>query len=90
MSTGQIAEALQERGVTKDTKSPFGNIVSAVISHLRAKGEVGAVSEGLYELTSEGRAMWQHIKNSQKFKLSQSDAIEPTLLDGPPPVAVQG
>lgn len=78
MSTGQIAEALQQRGVKKETKSPFGNIVSAVLSNLRVKGEVEPVGDGLYQLSDAGRSMWKHIKSGPKF---QAASTSPTLLD---------
>lgn len=83
MGTGAIAEALQARGVVKEGPSRFGNIVSAVISNLKTKGEVESV-DGLYQLTDPGRTMWAHIKAGSKFRLSQSAvAQERDLLQEP-------
>lgn len=72
--TGQIADALQKGGLVKEG-SRFGNIVSAVIHHLKTKGEIVAVEDGLYGLTDAGRAMWAHIKASTKFRQSQQPGV---------------
>jgi hypothetical protein len=78
MGTGQIAEALRERGIQRETQSPFGNVVSAVLSNLKAKGEV-TTENGLHVLTDAGRSMWNHIKHSQKFRDAQAGGQ--SLLD---------
>lgn len=81
MGTGAIAEALEQRGVKKAGPSRFGNIVSAVISHLKSKGELEAVDGGLYQLTKAGREMWGMIRASAKFRQTQDATTAPGLLD---------
>jgi hypothetical protein len=68
--TGAITAALEARGMQSRSQSRFGNLVSAVLSNLRVKGEVQAVDDGLYQLTEAGRTMWAHIKTSPKFQMT--------------------
>jgi hypothetical protein len=80
LGTGAIASALEARGMTTNGPSKFGNLVSAVISNLRSKGEIDG-TEGMYELTQAGRSMWAHIKASPKYRVAQSaESSEGTLL----------
>ncbi|HEY2431570.1 MAG TPA: hypothetical protein VGI12_02780 [Vicinamibacterales bacterium] len=80
MGSGALANALRQRGLEKQGPSRFGNVVSAVISNLKAKGEIEAVDGGLYQLTAAGRAMWAHIRASAKFRISQGLMTQDDLL----------
>ena len=64
LATPEIARRLEEGGIT--TKGArFSSIVSAVISTMKAKGEVEG--EGTYQLTQMGREAWQHIKITPRY-----------------------
>ncbi len=67
MGTGAITTALEERGMKSKSQSKFGNLVSAVLSNLRVKGEA-EVNDGQWQVTGAGRTMWAHIKTSPKFQ----------------------
>jgi hypothetical protein len=80
--TGQIADALLAGGYQTSGASRFGNMVSAVLSNMKTKGEVESNEEGGYRLTDAGRKTWELIKQGTKFK----DAI---TGDKQPPLAIQ-
>jgi hypothetical protein len=47
-------------------------MVSAVLSGMKAKGEVEANDEGGYRLTNEGRNTWAMIRQGNKFRAAMS------------------
>jgi hypothetical protein len=61
MSTGEIAVALRQGGITSNAASFAGN-VSAILSVMsRQKGEVSAVENG-WVISPIGRQAWAHIR----------------------------
>ena len=75
--TGQIANALKEGGYETNA-AQFGNMVSAVLSTMKTKGEVETNEEGGYRITPNGRHTWELIKQGAKFRSAVSS--EPPLL----------
>lgn len=68
LTTAEIAEALQARGV-KSSGQRFGSIVSAVVSDMRAKkSELEVVEDGRYQLTKTGHDAWEHIKMTPQYR----------------------
>lgn len=77
MRTGEITQAIKDGGYHTDS-SHFGNAVSAVLSGMRAKGELEASEDGSgYRISELGRMNWSHIKQGAKFR---SMSTGPTLL----------
>jgi hypothetical protein len=54
-------------------------MVSAVLSTMKAKGEVETNDDGGYRVTEQGLATWNGIRQGIKFKISTS-STEPSLL----------
>lgn len=81
MTTGAVTRALQARGVHKEGVSRFGNIVSAVLSNLRVKGEVEVIGNTGYQLTPAGRTMWAHIRATHKFQVTQQTPAQDSFVD---------
>ena len=75
--TGEIASAILAGGYKSDA-GRFGNLVSAVISGMKAKGEVETNDIGGYRLTEKGRNTWELIRQGGKFRASLLG--EPSLL----------
>jgi hypothetical protein len=65
--TGDIATALLAGGYQSDA-AKFGNLVSAVLSNMKSKGEVEATEDGGYRLTETGRHTWAMIRQGAKFR----------------------
>ena len=76
--TGEIANALLAGGY-KSEAARFGNLVSAVLSNMKAKGEVETSEDGGYRLTDDGRKTWNLIRQGAKFRTAISSS-EPPLL----------
>lgn len=74
--TGEIAAAILAGGY-KSEAGRFGNLVSAVISGMKTKGEVETNDDGGYRLTAKGRATWELIRQGGKFRASTM--AEPSL-----------
>jgi hypothetical protein len=72
--TAQIATQLRDGGYQSGGAN-FANIVSGVLSTLKARGEVEGSSEEGYRLTIAGQAAWQHIKSSPKFTSQQTSLV---------------
>jgi hypothetical protein len=66
MKAAEIAIALLNGGVRSNGKDFAGN-VSAVISTMKAKGEVEQAEDGGHRLTDNGRLAWAAIKHSPKY-----------------------
>lgn len=65
--TGEITASLRENGY-QTAAANLGNMVSAVLSSMKAKGEVESSVDGGYRITDAGRATWNLIKQGNKFK----------------------
>lgn len=76
--TGQIANALLAGGYKSDA-AKFGNMVSAVLSNMKAKGEVEFVEDAGYRLSDDGRRTWNLIRQGSKFRAAIS-STEHSLL----------
>jgi hypothetical protein len=76
--TGEIAKALLAGGYKSDA-TRFGNMVSAVLSQMKAKGEVETNDDGGYRLTEAGRNTWALIRQGHKFRAAISPS-EQSLL----------
>ena len=82
MRNGEIADAIRAGGYHSGAGS-FPNAVSAVLSGMRAKGEIDGNAELGYYLTDLGKEIWNTIKRSDRFRsimAHSSSATEPTLL----------
>jgi hypothetical protein len=77
--TGEIARALLAGGY-QSAAERFPNLVSAVLSAMKAKGEVETNDDGGYRLTEKGRQTWALIRQGTKFRAATSTASEPSLL----------
>jgi hypothetical protein len=77
--TAQVTDALVAGGYQSRGSSRFGNMVSAVLSNMKAKGEVEANDEGGYRITEAGRHTWGLIRQGTKFREAISSS-EPSLL----------
>lgn len=65
LSTGEIAVALQQGGITSSGKSFSGN-VSAVLSDMgRVRGEVSSTDAG-WIITEIGKSAWAHISAKRR------------------------
>lgn len=62
----EITRGLKAGGYKSDSPN-FGNIVAAVLSGLKTKGEVESSDLG-YRLTASGHDVWSAIKSSAKFQ----------------------
>jgi hypothetical protein len=72
VKTGEIASALLEGGY-KTEAVRFPNLVSAVLSAMKTKGEVETSDDGGgYRLTEQGRATWNNIRHGAKFRYATS------------------
>ena len=69
--TGEVTAALMKGGYRYNGKT-FANSVSAVLSTMKAKGEVEPVGDDGYRLTAHGRTVWDAIRNSERFKAAAS------------------
>jgi hypothetical protein len=69
--TGEIANALLEGGY-ESKADRFPNLVSAVLSNMKSKGEVESSEDGGYRLTEQGRQTWALIKHGAKFREAQA------------------
>lgn len=77
MRTGEITQAIKDGGYHTDS-SHFGNAVSAVLSGMRAKGELEASEDGSgYRISDAGRSTWSLIKQEPKFRSVTSTASLP-------------
>ena len=72
--TGEIASALLAGGYQSD-KPRFGNLVSAVLSTMKAKNEVEIGSDGGYRVSEVGRRNWNHIRHGLKFQKAIDNAL---------------
>jgi hypothetical protein len=83
MRNAEVADAILEGGYHSGAGS-FPNAVSAVLSVMRAKGELDGSPEVGYSLTDQGRNIWRSIKQSDRFRSvmspSSSSAKEQPLL----------
>lgn len=81
MRNGEIADAILAGGYHSGA-TLFPNAVSAVLSGMRAKGEIAGTPEGGYSLTDKGKQIWQAIRHSERFRsvTAPSRASEPLLL----------
>lgn len=75
--TGEITDALTRGGYVSQA-GKFGNFVSAVLSTMKAKGEVQTTEDGGFFVTDSGRQTWRAIKQGVKFR-------EATASTAPPP-----
>jgi len=78
VKTSEVAGALLAGGY-KSEALRFPNLVSAVLSTMKAKGEVEPNDDGGYRLTEQGRLTWAHIRQGAKFRFATSPN-EQTLL----------
>jgi len=69
--TGEIASALLAGGY-KTEAVRFPNMVSAVLSTMKTKGEVEPREDGGYQLTEQGRRAWTAISQGSKFRFATS------------------
>ena len=71
--TGEIAQVLRDGGYPTSMGETFRNSVSAVLSAMKSKEEpeVETVEDGAYRITATGRAVLEHIKASERFRLTQ-------------------
>jgi hypothetical protein len=76
--TSEIANALLAGGY-KSEAVRFANLVSAVLSGMKGKGEVETNDDGGYRLTEQGRLTWANIRIGSKFKFATSPS-EHSLL----------
>jgi hypothetical protein len=76
--TGEIASALLAGGYRTEATN-FSNMVSAVLSNMKVKGEVETAEDGGYRLTADGHQTWALIKQGAKFRMSTSPS-EHSLL----------
>ena len=76
--TGEIARAILAGGYNTSAEK-FPNMVSAVLSAMKTKGEVETDDAGGYQLTEDGKRTWNLIRQGNKFRLSTS-TNEPPLL----------
>jgi hypothetical protein len=76
--TSAVANALLEGGYKTDATN-FVNMVSAVLSNMKQKGEVETNGDGGYRLTEAGRQTWALIRQGHKFRTATS-ASAPSLL----------
>ena len=65
---------------TKRETSRLGNVVSAVLHHMKTSGEVETNELGGHSLTEDGRHKWSLIKQGARFKAATSGSTEQTLL----------
>jgi hypothetical protein len=72
--TGEIASALLEGGHRTQAKR-FPNLVSAVLSGMKTKGEVETGKDGGYRLTEQGRQTYESIRHSAKFRHAISNEL---------------
>jgi len=72
--TGEIASALLAGGYRSKAER-FPNLVSAVLSGLRTKGDVETSEDGGYRLTDQGRHTWESIRHSPKFRNAISNEL---------------
>jgi hypothetical protein len=83
MRNSEVADAIRAGGYHSGAGS-FPNAVSAVLSGMRAKGEIDGTPEIGYSLTEKGREIWQSIKKSDRFRSAMSHAAAsanaPSLL----------
>ena len=73
--TSEVAQAMRQGGYQTTMGDRFGNSVSAVLSSMRAKGEVEAVEDGAYRITEIGRSAWDHIRKTDRFQLTQKSRV---------------
>ena len=81
VKTAEIADALLKGGY-KSEAARFPNLVSAVLSTMKAKEEVEASNDdgaSGYRLTEKGRQTWAAIRQGHKFKAAKGGK-ELTLL----------
>lgn len=70
MPTSDIAEALQQGGISSRGKS-FNSNVSAVLSQMtREREETEQIGSG-YRISEHGRAVWEGIKNTEQYRTRQ-------------------
>jgi hypothetical protein len=74
--TAQITDALESGGYKSSGASRFGNMVSAVLSNMKAKGEVETNDDGGYRITETGRKTWNLIRQGAKFREAISSSNE--------------
>lgn len=67
MRNGEIADAIRAGGYHSGAGS-FPNAVSAVLSGMRAKGELDGNPDAGYYLTEMGRQIWTAIRQSERFR----------------------
>jgi hypothetical protein len=84
MRNSEIADAIRAGGYQSSAGS-FPNAVSAVLSAMRAKGEIDGNVEIGYFLTDKGRQIWETIKRSERFRTT----IEHSSSNGQPLLSVQ-
>ena len=72
--TGEIANALLAGGYRSQAER-FPNLVSAVLSGMKTKGEVEISEDGGYRLTDQGTHTWQSIRHSAKFRNAISNEL---------------
>jgi hypothetical protein len=76
MQTPSIADALRDGGVAE--RPNFNSIVSAILSQMAQKREVERIDSSGYQLTDDGRQIWEGVQRSEKFLnrhlISASDA----------------
>ena len=70
MPTSEVAEALQEGGISSRGKN-FSSNVSAVLSQMtRERNETEQVGGG-YRISEHGREVWEGIKNTEQYQTRQ-------------------
>jgi hypothetical protein len=80
MPTGEIADTLQNGGITSGSKN-FAANVSAVLSDMnRIRGEVIWDAEGKgWTISEKGKEVWIHIKASQTRNQGAISSVRPSV-----------